>query len=270
MKRAFTLLMFVLLATSVHAESQSEAVLNKLSFDPPLGARIPIDTVFHDETGANVRLADLLNGKPLVLVPVYFECPMLCTLSLNGMLSAARAIRPTAGQDYTVVALSIDPKDTPKLAEAKRVSYLKGYNRPGDELGWRFLTGTQAAIKAITDAIGFTYVYDQKTGQYGHVSAAAILDKDGRITRGLYGPEFKPRDLKLALIEASEGKIGTPFEKVLMYCYAFDGSTGRYSMRIMRVVRLAGVATVVLIVTGVGLSIWWERRRRSPKPEAHS
>ncbi len=261
MKRALIVIATLALSLSVRAESRSEALLNQITFNPPLGAAVPLDTVFKDEAGAEVRLGDLFHGKPVVMAPVYFECPMLCTLTLNGLLKAARAVRPTAGPDFTVVAFSINPKDTPALAAAKRESYAKGYNRPGSDGGWRFLTGTPESIATLSRALGFTYVYDAATGQYGHASALAVLAKDGKIVRGLDGPEFEPKDLKLALIEAAEGRIGTPIEKALMYCYSFDGSTGRYSMQIMKVVRTAGAATALLLGLGIGYQVRKERRR---------
>ena len=260
MKRALIVIAALAVSLGARAESKSEQLLNQITFNPPLGATVPLDTTFLDETGAEVRFGDLFHGKPVVIAPVYFECPMLCTLTLNGLLKAARAIRPTAGPDFTVVAFSINPKDTAALAAAKRESYAKGYNRPGSEGGWRFLTGTPASIDALSHALGFHYVYDAATDQYGHASAVAILDKGGQIIRGLDGPEFEPKDLKLALIEAAEGRIGTPIERALMYCYSFDGSTGKYSMQIMRLVRAGGVLTVVLIGLGIGLAIRRERR----------
>jgi len=249
------------LSSPAHAESKSEQLLNQISFNPPLGTTVPLETMFKDETDADVRLGDLVHDKAVIIAPVYFECPMLCTLTLNGLLKATRALRPTAGTDFTIVAFSIDPKDTPALAEAKRESYSKGYNRPGSQGGWRFLTGTPESIAVLGRALGFTYVYDAATDQYGHASAVAVLAKDGKIIRGLEGPEFEPKDLKLALIEAAEGRIGTPLEKALMYCYSFDGSTGRYSMQIMKVVRTGGAATALLLGLGIGYQIRRERRR---------
>jgi protein SCO1 len=255
-----TLLMFSAIAG---ADPRSDQALDNISFTPPLGSRPPLDLAFRDESGAAVRIGDLLRGKPALIVPVYYECPMLCTLSLNGLLKAARALRPTAGIDYTVIAVSIDPEDTPELAAAKRASYQKGYNRPGSEDGWRFLTGDTPAIDRLTRSLGFAYVFDEKSGQFGHASALAVLSPDGMLTRGLNGPEFEPRDLKLALIEASQGKIGTPVDRAIMYCFAFDGATGTYSLQIMRVVRLAGAATALGIFLMVGLQIRRERRRRT-------
>lgn len=261
MKRLLLIMAALALVSASYADKRSDDALNDIRFDPPLGSRIPLDLTFMDEEGAPVRLGDLPNGKPMILVPVYYECPMLCTLSLNGLLRAARALRLIAGPDYTVVAVSINPKDTPQLSKAKRENYSKGYSR-GTRDGWRFLTGDAAAIRTLTQAIGFQFVYDETSGQYGHASAIAVISPAGVITRGLTGPEFEPKDMKLALIEASEGKIGTPVERALMYCYSFDGSTGAYTLEIMKIVRLAGAATAIALFVIIGLQIRRERRRR--------
>jgi protein SCO1/2 len=241
-------------------------VLNRIDFAPKPGAVIPMNATFRDENGRAVRLGDYFKDRPVVLAPVYYECPMLCSLTLNGLLRAARAIQPTAGRDFDIVAYSINPKEGSELAKAKADSYLTGYNRPGPDgrplkTGWHFLTGDAASIDAVSKAINFNYVYDPKSDQYAHASGLVVATPDGRMSRALYGPEFSPRDLKLALVESGRGRIGTVTDKVLLYCYAFDGANGRYTMQVMRVVQLAGFTTAACLFTGVGFAVRRERRK---------
>ncbi len=246
-------------------------ILNQIDFAPTPGAKLPMDVTFFDEKGRPVKLGSFFKDRPVVLAPVYYECPMLCTLTLNGLLRAARAIRPTVGFDYDVVAFSINPKETAEMAMNKQENYVTGYNRADKngkpfKGGWHFLTGPEASIKAVTQAINFKYVYDAKSDQYAHASGLIVATADGRISRALYGPEFSPRDLKLAVLESGQGQIGTVAEKILLFCYAFDGANGRYSMRVMRVVQLAGSATVVIMFAGVGLALRRERKKTGTPP----
>jgi len=227
-----------------------------------------MNTAFLDESGRAVKLGDYFTDKPVVLVPIYYQCPMLCSMTLNGILAAARSIKPTAGPDYQVLAFSINPKEGPELARGKKETYDKGYNRPGSKNGWHFLTGDEDSIRQLTQAINFRFVYDAKSDQYAHASGAIIATPDGRIGRTLYGPDFKPRDLKLALAESGRNEIGSITDKVLLYCYAFDGATGRYTMSVMRVVKLAGAVTVVLLFTGVGVAFRREKKRGENNPES--
>lgn len=242
-------------------------VLQEIDFAPAPGAQLPLDAAFKDESGQPVKLGDYFGERPVVLAPVYYECPMLCTLTLNGLLRASRAIRQTAGKEFEIVAFSIDPAETPDLAAAKDETYRKGYNRRGPD-GWHFLTGSEESIRAVSQALNFRYVYDPKSDQYAHASGLVVATPDGRIARTLYGPEFAPRDLKLAVIESSEGRIGSVTEKVLLYCYAFDGANGRYSMRIMRVVQLAGATTAVVLFTSVGIAFRRERKSGKNTPRS--
>ena len=265
MKRVL-LLAALFVALPAHAASVKNAgrdpnVLNQIDFAPARGAVVPSDVTFFDENGKPVKLGSFFGEKPVVLLPVYYECPMLCNLTLNGILRASRAIRASVGPDYQIVAFSINPKETAELAMGKRETYVKGYNRPNSENGWHFLIGPEASIQRVTKAINFKYVYDANSDQYAHASGLVVVTPDGRVNRALYGPEFAPRDLKLAITEASKNKVGNITEKVLLYCYAFDGSTGRYSLAIMHVVKLGGAATVACLFTGVGFAIRRERKR---------
>lgn len=248
-------------------------ILTKIDFAAAPGAQLPLDATFRDAKGRLVKLGDFFKDRPIVLAPVYYECPMLCSLTLNGLLRAARSIRPSAGDYYDVVAFSINPKEGAELAASKQNNYLTGYNRSGKDgkpmkTGWHFLTGDEASIRAVTKAINFNYVYDAKSDQYAHASGIIVATPDGRVSRTLYGPEFSPRDLKLAVLESGQGRIGTVTEKVLLYCYAFDGANGRYTMQVMRVVQLAGSATAVILFTGIGFAVRRERRKDGHTPSS--
>ena len=236
-------------------------VLAKVGIDQKLNAQIPLDAVFRDENGRSVKLAEYFGKRPVVLALVYYECPMLCTQVLNGAVSAFKVMNFTVGAEYDVVTVSFDPKETPAMATAKKSAYVAKYGRPEAEKGWHFLTGDQAAITALAASVGFRYTFDQSTQQYVHASALMVLTPDGRVSKYFYGIEYSPKDIRLGLIEASNGRIGSPVDQLLLYCYHYDPHSGKYSMIVMNVLRLAGAATVALIVGFIGL-MWIRDRRR--------
>jgi len=241
-------------------------VLAKVGIDQKLNAQIPLDAVFRDENGRSVKLAEYFGKRPVVLALVYYECPMLCTQVLNGAVSAFKVMNFTVGAEYDVVTVSFDPKETPAMATAKKSAYVAKYGRPEAEKGWHFLTGDQAAITALAASVGFRYTFDQSTQQYVHASALMVLTPDGRVSKYFYGIEYSPKDIRLGLIEASNGRIGSPVDQLLLYCYHYDPHSGKYSMIVMNVLRLAGAATVALIVGFIGLM--WIRDRRKLKNAA--
>ena len=241
-------------------------VLAKVGIDQKLNAQIPLDAVFRDENGRSVKLAEYFGKRPVVLALVYYECPMLCTQVLNGAVSAFKVMNFTVGAEYDVVTVSFDPKETPAMATAKKSAYVAKYGRPEAEKGWHFLTGDQAAIAALAGSVGFRYTFDQSTQQYVHASALMVLTPDGHVSKYFYGIEYSPKDIRLGLIEASDGKIGSPVDQLLLYCYHYDPHSGKYSMIVMNVLRLAGAATVALIVGFIGLM--WIRDRRKLKNAA--
>ena len=202
--------------------------------------------VFQDETGQGVRLGSFFRDKPVILVPAYYECPMLCTQVLNGLLSGLRPLSLSAGVDFDIVTFSIDPGEGAALAMAKKTAYNASYGRNKD--GWRFLTGDVANIKALTDAIGFHFAHDPESDEYIHASGIMVVTPQGKLARYLFGVEFAPRDIQLALIEASAEKIGTPIDTIFLYCFQYNPLTGKYSLAIYRLVRLAGALTVVGIL----------------------
>jgi protein SCO1/2 len=256
------LILLALLPVGALAEDTRPPILRDIGFDQRLGDKVPLDTTLRDEDGRAVRLADLFQGKPVVLSLNYYACPMLCTVTLNGLASALNVLRFDAGKEFSVVTLSFDPKEGPDLAQAKKKTYLSRYRRPGAEKGWRFLTGDDASISAVTKAVGFRYAWDEETHQFAHPAGLVVLTPDGRIARYLYGIEYAPNDLRLALVEASSGKIGTPVDQVLLFCYQYDPATGRYGAAILRTVRLLGIVTVASILTFI---VAMRRRERTAR-----
>lgn len=210
-----------------------------------LDAQIPLDIEFIDETGARVPLRKFFGDKAVVLTPVYYGCPMLCNMVLDGLVSSMRDLRFDVGEQFEIVTFSFDPADTPSDAIKKKNLFVKRYGREGAADGWHFLTGDPASIKALTDAIGFSHAYDEKTGQFAHAANIVVLTPEGRIARYLFGIEYKPRDLRLAILEASENKIGTLADQLLLLCYHYDPATGKYSAAAMNFVRAGGFATVI-------------------------
>lgn len=241
------------------------AGLEGVTIEQRLNQQVPLDLVFHDEYGRSLPLSTYFKGnKPVLLALVYYNCPMLCTLILNGVESSLKAVSFDPGKDFEVVAVSFDPRDTPELALRKKNTYLQRYRRPNTANGWHFLTGDEANIKALTDAVGYRYKFDRSTGQFAHASAIMILTPQGRLSRYFYGVEYAPRDVRLGLVEASENKIGNPVDQVLLFCYHYDPGTGTYGAIAMNIVRLGG-AVFVLICSTFLFFAWrrdWRRDRQ--------
>lgn len=261
----------VLLLSSAPAGAQGEPLpvmqnpsgnpelLKQIGLDQKLDAQIPLDLHFRDEQGATVTLRQFFGRRPVILTLVYYQCPMLCTLVLNGVLSSAKTMSFDIGREYEVVTVSIDPTDSALRAEAKRTMYTGLYGRPGAAAGWHFLTGEEAAIRQLADSVGFRYAYDKASEQYAHASGIIVLTPQGRVSRYFYGVEYVPRDLRLALVEASSGRIGTPVDQILLSCFRYDPMTGKYGLVISRVVRWAGMATILAI--GVMVVVFFRGER---------
>ncbi|MGA7796671.1 MAG: SCO family protein [Candidatus Acidiferrales bacterium] len=243
-------------------------ILSKVGITQNLNARIPPDLMFRDETGKSVRIGNFFGQKPIVLSLVYFDCPALCTEVLNGQLRTMKAISLDLGKDFDAVTVSFEPKDTPALARAKRDVYAGQYGRPGAVDHWHFLTGEQQSIDALTNEVGFRYAYDSSIRQYAHAAAILVLTPDGRIDRYFYGVIYPARDLRLGLVEASEGKIGTLTDHALLYCYQYDPMTGKYGVVVMNVLRAAGGLTVLLLGIFMTLMFLRERKKASAVPPA--
>jgi len=223
-------------------------VLQEIGFDQHLGEQVPLDLAFTDETGRAVKLADYFGKRPVVLSLVYYECPMLCTISLNGLAGALEVLSFVPGQEFEVVTVSFDPKETPALAAAKKKAYMARYQRPEAHAGWHFLTGPKESIEALTHAVGFRYVWDEATQQFAHPAGVLVLTPQGHISHYLFGVEYAPKDLRLALVAAASGGIGNITDQLLLYCYRYDPQTGSYSARILDIVRVLGVLTMVGLV----------------------
>ena len=218
-----------------------------VGIDQKLDQQLPLELKFKDEFGRDVTLSEYFKaGKPVLLVPVYYRCPMLCTQILGGVASSLKAVSLNPGQDFQVVAVSFDPKDTPETAADKKQMYMKRYGRDGAANGWHMLTGDEANIRPLMDAIGFHYQYDPKTDQYAHASGVMVATPDGRLSKYFYGVEYAPRDLRLGLVEASKSQIGTPVDQLLLFCFHYDPATGKYGAVAMNILRAAGGAFVLV------------------------
>jgi len=228
-------------------------LLKDVGVDQKLNSSIPLDLTFRDEHGNRVALGQYFHGKPVILTLVYYNCPMLCTQVLNGLDRSLEQVPMSIGRDFEVVTVSIDPTDEPSLAEAKQAVYVGMYNRPGAATGWHFLTGEGPAIAQLTRAVGFRYAYDPDSKQYAHASVVMLLTPEGRLSRYIYGVSYPARDMRLGLVDASGGKIGSPVDQVLLFCYHYDPHTGKYGLLISRVLKLLGLAT---ILTGGVFLIW--------------
>ena len=251
--------------------SSMPAVLRGIGFDQNIDQHVPLDTTFRDEAGRTVRLGDYFGKRPVVMVFAYYDCPMLCTQVINGLSSALATMSLKPGTDFEIVTVSFNPNDTPATASAKKAVYLERYRRPGAEQAWHFLSGDQPSIERLTKAAGFRYAWDADTKQYAHPSGVIVLTPDGRLSKYLFGIEYGPRDLRLGIVEASAGKVGTPVDSLLLYCYHYDPMTGRYGLVIMQAMRLAGAATVLLLGTFIIVMVRREKTRGSTgSPRANS
>ena len=227
-------------------------MLLNVGFEPPLNGQIPLDLAFRDEAGRDVRLGDYFGQKkPVLLALVYYGCPMLCNQVEQGVVGSLKMLSFNAGQEYDVVFVSFDPRESPDMAAQKRQSALAHYGRPETVAGWHFLTGSKESIESITKAANFRYSFDAKSGIFAHASGIMLLTPDGHISRYFYGVEYPSRDVRLGLVDASAGKIGNPIDHLLLYCFQYDPSAARYSTTILRIVRLAGIATIVALGAGI-------------------
>ena len=229
------------------AQSRTPGPLQGVDAEQLLDAQVPLHTVFKNEQGKEVPLSDLMNEKPVILSLVYYECPMLCTQVLNGLITSLRPMNLSAGKDFNILTISFDPRETPALATAKKAGYLKEYARPDAEKGWHFLTGEKESIDSITKAVGFKYAWDASTSQFAHASVIMVLTPRGKISRYFYGIDYSSRDLRWALIDASKNKIGSIADRILLYCFHYDPSLGKYSLHALNLIRMGGIATVLIL-----------------------
>ncbi len=263
------LLAVTLLAASAPAQMNNGIMAPPANTRPPhlenvgieqhLDAQVPPDLIFRDDIGKAVKLGDYFGQKPLILNLVYYNCTMLCGEALAGLSSAMRLIKFDVGNEFDVITISFDPRETPEMAASKKKDYIGRYGRANAAAGWHFLTGTPESVNALAKAVGFQYQYDAKTNQYAHATAIMVLTPQGRISRYFYGVDFPPKDLRMGLVEASQGKIGNAVDAVLLYCYHYDPETGKYGAMVANILRLAAAATILLL--GSLIFILWRLDR---------
>ena len=233
---------------SAMPEGGTPDVLKAVKIEQRLNEQLPLDASFRDETGRTIQLREYFKkDRPVILSLVYYECPMLCNQILNGMVSSFEGLQFSAGTEFEVVTVSFDATERPELAARKKETYLKRYGRKGAEAGWHFLTGDKAEIDRVAQAVGFGYVWDERSKQFAHGSAIMVATPEGKLSHYFYGIDYAPRDVKLALVQASAGKIGTPVHQLILYCYHYDPTTGKFAP-VMSVMRAAGVLTVAGLV----------------------
>jgi protein SCO1 len=235
--------------------------LQGVRIDQKLNAQIPLDAQFTDSFGKPVRLRDILGRRPAVLALVYYTCPMLCDQILRGVVRGIRPLSLAPGRDFDVIAISINPNEGPADAAAKRDEIVKLYSRRAAPEGWHFLTGTEANIRAVADAVGFHYRWDPKTKMFFHAAGIMALTPEGKAARYFYGVEFEPKDLKLGLIESSHNRIGTAVDQILLFCSHYDATNGKYTTTVLSVMRLAAASFLALLIGG--LAFLWRREFHS-------
>lgn len=223
------------------------SALSGVTIEQKLNSQLPLDATFRDEYGKTVKLGDYFGQRPVVLALVYYDCPMLCTQILNGMVRAAKVLTFTPGKDYEVLAISFDAREGPKQALLKKTVYMKDYGHPETANGWHFLTGTPESIKRVTDAVGFRYKWDVYTATFAHASAIYIATPQGRLSKYFFGIDYSPKDMRFGLIQASNNRIGSAVDQVLLFCYHFDPTSGKYTFVAMDLLQAAGAATVLML-----------------------
>ena len=259
--------LFLMVGVTASAQTNELPKLpGKVAIQQKLGWEVPLDLTFRDEQGKIVRLRDYFRGKPVLLNFVYFNCPMLCPMTLEGLTSSLTEMKFNVGKEFDIVTVSIDPRDKPSQAAAFKDRYVRKYGRLDAAYGWHFLTGTDSNIKRLADSVGFQYAYDVKRDQFAHAAAVLVLTPQGRTSRYFYGFEFKPRDLRLAVVEASGGKIGSATDQFLLLCYHYDPAIGKYSRNAMNFVRAGGVATLMILTSFVVVMLRREKAQPHSRP----
>lgn len=248
--------------------SATPEILKHVGIDQKIGASLPLDLEFYDETGTPVELGSYFGEKPVILTLVYYDCPMLCTEVLNGLNRSLAPLNYSIGEEFKVVTVSFDPRETPQLASQKKAVYTQRYGRPGTKAGWHFLTGDASAIDALTETVGFNYVYDETEGQFVHGSTIMIVSPGGTVSHYFFGIEYPSEDVRLALVESSENKLGTVFDQVMLYCFNYDPEQGKYGVAIMNSMRVAGLIT--LLAMGSFMIVMFKRDRRRKRARRES
>jgi protein SCO1 len=241
-------------------ESPESLAIKEVQFHQRLNNQVDVNAKFTDSNGKETTLAECMNGKPTVFVLAYYRCPRLCNMVLNGVAKALQAIDFEPAEDFNIVVVSFDATDTVEIAADKKNSVVHAFDRKGDPTGWNFLIGDEATVKAAADSVGFQYVYDPKSGEYAHASGMVILTPEGRVSRYFYGIDYSTRDVRLGLIEASQGQIGSPVDELLLLCLHYDPTNGKYGLAILNLVRAGGLLTIAAMVGFIGMSIRHDRQ----------
>ena len=263
MKRSLALLAIFALPLAAQTSKEPARLPGKVAVSQKLGSQVPLDVMMRDEMGQVVHLRDYFrSGRPVLLNFVYFHCPMLCPMGLEGLSSSLTELKFNIGEQFDIVTVSMDPRDKPAEAAQFKDKYVKRYGRLKAANGWHFLTAHDSAIRKVADSVGFEYAYDASRDEFAHGAAVFILTPEGRVSRYLFGFEFKPRDLRLGIVEASGGKIGTTTDQILLLCYHYDPAIGKYSRNAMNFVRAGGVTTVAVLASFIVVMIRKERRKR--------
>jgi len=252
--------LFALAALPLCAQPGMPAAFQKVGIDQKLNAQVPLETILQDENGSKVRLGQYFTGKPVVLAMVYYACPMLCNMTLNGLNEAMEKMTLDLGSDYQVITVSFDERETPQVARAKKANYVQKFGRPGAAEGWHFLIGNAVAVRKVSESVGFHYAWDSMTNQFVHAAGIMVLTPDGKVSKYFYGIKYDPRDLRLGLVDASDKKIGTAVDKILLFCYHYDPATGKYGPMVMNIVRLSAGITVLTL--GMFMFVWLRRDQR--------
>jgi protein SCO1/2 len=266
MSKFLYLVLVLEFATGVASADTRAPSLRDVGFDQNLDAFVPRDLAFRDEMGRFVRLGDFLGKRPVILNLVYYRCPLLCGQELQGLARSLTPLSLSVGKEFDILTVSFDPREKPPLAVAKKEAYLKRYGRAGAESGWHFLTGDAGSIERLARTVGFRYTYNPRTGLYTHAAGLVVLTPGGKIARYFYGVDYSPKDLQFALTEASAGRIGSPIARLLLFCYDYDAATGKYTLAIVRLIRILGTATACALATLVYLLLRREQRGTATLP----
>ena len=258
------------IGTVTSASKQLPGPLEEVGFDQLLDSQLPLTARFRDANGATVELGSYFGDRPVIVMPMYYECPMLCTLVTNGLTAALKTLPLNVGEEFTVIAYSIDPQETPEMAAAVKKRVLSRYGRDESTDGWHFLTGEPDSITALSQAIGFRAEYDESIDEYAHTAGFVIATPQGQVARYFFGIEYPPRDVRLALVEAAAGNIGSVVDQVLLFCFRYNPETGRYSSLTLKVVRLGGGLTVAGMVFGIGWMVRRDRREKNHRETVES
>ena len=250
----------------VHGQGAAGVLAGQVGFDQKLGAQVPLSLRFRDETGRDIPLQDYFARRPVILALVYYRCPLLCNQVLNSLTRTLKVLAPSAGDGFELVAVSIDPQETPELAGRKKAAYLERYGRPGTEQGWHFLVGDRASIDDLCQTVGFRYQYNPQTNLYAHAAGIVVVTPGGRVSRYFYGIEYPPKEVEKEIRRAAAGQIGSPISRLLLLCYDYDAATGKYTLAIVRIMRVLCTLTAVSLGTYLLLMFRRERSGREPGP----